>query len=466
MPRWLVQSGMAEQHMRGVSALVMVEDGEGVLGPLDELRPASEIRIGAKTTRERWEAWLTSRGAAGARTISLTRAKVAALAAERWPETVWAANRGEASGVALVVNARAVVPSEQAAGLAAGERLVEAGTGATVVAAVDGAELARALGAGGGSGDGDGVREAVWGLAERGRIKGEVAAPALMSRPWHARAMLEAALAMDLELLAARLPSVRVALGLDRVTLVPGPEPVVLGAAAEGAGVAGGRGLLMHPTARVMPGVILDNEAGVIALDEGAVVRPGATLVGPCWVGPHSTVLDKALIKANTAIGPWCKVAGEVGGTTFQGFANKAHDGHLGDSHVGEWANLGAGTTNSNLLNTYGEVIARATPESGLERTGRQFLGAIIGDHVKTAICTRMMTGCIIGTGTMWAASAAVTGTVAGFSWATDAGVRAFRFDKFMEVARAAMARRKLSPGAAYAARLEELSKRASNAAK
>jgi hypothetical protein len=172
-------------------------------------------------------------------------------------------------------------------------------------------------------------------------------------------------------------------------------------------------------------------------------------------------VLDRTLVKGGTALGPWCKVAGEVGGTIFQGFANKAHDGHLGDSWIGAWANLGAGTVNSNLLNTYGEVMARAFGPDGkpgpTERTGEQFLGAVIGDHVKTAIATRMMTGCIVGTGTMWAAAQAVSGTVQAFSWVTDAGARVYAAEKFLEVARAAMGRRKLTLGTDSEARLRSL---------
>ncbi|MFT3685650.1 MAG: hypothetical protein QM783_12110 [Phycisphaerales bacterium] len=82
--------------------------------------------------------------------------------------------------------------------------------------------------------------------------------------------------------------------------------------------------------------------------------------MGPAYIGSHSTVIERTLVKAHSSIGPWCKVAGEVGGVVFQGFANKAHDGHLGDAFVGEWSNLGAGTTNSNLLNTYGEVTMRS----------------------------------------------------------------------------------------------------------
>ncbi len=168
-------------------------------------------------------------------------------------------------------------------------------------------------------------------------------------------------------------------------------------------------------------------------------------------------MLERATIRQNTAVGPWCKVNGEIGGVLFQGYSNKAHDGYLGDSFVGEWVNLGAGTTNSNLLNTYGEVITRATPDGKHERTGETFLGAIIGDHVKTAICTRIMTGSVLHTGGMFATTAAVSGCVAPFTWATDAGQRPYRFEKFIEVARAAMSRRKITPSGAYTTLLRDL---------
>jgi UDP-N-acetylglucosamine diphosphorylase/glucosamine-1-phosphate N-acetyltransferase len=203
--------------------------------------------------------------------------------------------------------------------------------------------------------------------------------------------------------------------------------------------------------------VVLDSEHGAIHVAEHAVVRPGAVLIGPCYVGPHSTVLERATIRPGTAIGPWCKVNGEVGGTIFQGYANKAHDGYLGDAYVGEWVNLGAGTTVSNLLNTYSEVIAKATPGGSNERTGETFLGPVIGDHVKTAICTRVMTGSILHTGSMFATTAAVSGCVGPFTWATDEGQRVYRLDKFLEVARAAMERRKVEPSEAYIAALAAL---------
>ena len=137
-------------------------------------------------------------------------------------------------------------------------------------------------------------------------------------------------------------------------------------------------------------------------------------------------------------------MGGEVGGTVFQGFANKSHEGHLGDSYVGEWVNLGAGTTNSNLLNTYGEVSMRLEPDGSRWRSGRQFLGCILGDHVKTAIGTRIMTGTVIGTGAMVAGSTPPASVVPRFAWVTDDGVRSYRLDKFLDVAGTVMARREL----------------------
>jgi hypothetical protein len=90
-------------------------------------------------------------------------------------------------------------------------------------------------------------------------------------------------------------------------------------------------------------------------------------------------------------------VRGELSNTAFVGFANKAHDGFVGHSVVGRWVNLGAGTTTSNLKNTYGKVRLDVARES--IDTGRQYLGSLLGDHVKTAIGTMFGTGTVVGCG-------------------------------------------------------------------
>ena len=197
----------------------------------------------------------------------------------------------------------------------------------------------------------------------------------------------------------------------------------------------------VHHSASLLPGVVLDVSKGAIRIEEGTIIRPNAVLCGPCWIGKHCTITDGALIKPNTSIGPHCKVGGEVGGTIFQGYSNKSHDGHLGDSVVGEWVNFGAGSTNSNLLNTYGDIIL--TDLSGKRhKTGRQFVGCFVGDHAKFAISTRIMTGTIIGTGSMVATTTPAPSPTNRFSWLTDGGARTYRIDKFLTVAQTMMKRR------------------------
>ena len=215
--------------------------------------------------------------------------------------------------------------------------------------------------------------------------------------------------------------------------------------------------VLLDPDATVYPGATLDVEAGPIAIAGGAVLRPGAVVGSPTAIGPHCIVREHAVVRGNSAFGPHCKVGGEAAGVIFQGYTNKVHEGYIGDSWLGEWTNLGAGTTNSNLLNTYSEIVSQATPGGQRERTGETFLGAMIGDHVKTAIGTRIMTGAVIGTGSMWAAGHAITGCLEPFAWVTDAGHRQYRLEKFVEVMRAVMARRDVEPSDAYVARLAGL---------
>ena len=197
----------------------------------------------------------------------------------------------------------------------------------------------------------------------------------------------------------------------------------------------------VHPSATILPGVVFDASSGAIRIEEGAVIHPNAVLIGPCWIGKESRVYEHALLKMNTSIGPMCKVSGEIGGTVFQGYSNKCHVGHLGDSVVGEWVNFGAGTSNSNLLNTYGEVIVTDL-EGKKHRTDKQYVGCFVGDHVKFAIETRIMTGTIVGTGAMIASTSPVPSPTQRFAWVTDKGVRTYAMDKFVSVANTVMARR------------------------
>ena len=212
----------------------------------------------------------------------------------------------------------------------------------------------------------------------------------------------------------------------------------------------------IHSSATLFPTTVLDASNGAIRIEADVVIRPNAVIIGPCWIGAGSTVYEAGIIKANTSIGPCCKVSGEVGGTIIQGYTNKCHDGHLGDSVIGEWVNFGAGTTNSNVLNTYGEVVVMDL-DGIRHKTGRNYVGCFVGDHVKFAINTRIMTGSMIGMGAMIATSTPAPSPTHRFAWLTDGDSRTYRTSKFLDVARTVMARREKELDAATEAVIQRL---------
>jgi UDP-N-acetylglucosamine diphosphorylase/glucosamine-1-phosphate N-acetyltransferase len=191
---------------------------------------------------------------------------------------------------------------------------------------------------------------------------------------------------------------------------------------------------------RPAPGVVLDGSKGPVVVDHHASLGANCVLQGPCYIGPYAAVAPLANIRAGTSIGMMCKVGGEVSNSIFFGYSNKSHEGFMGDSYVGKWVNLGAGTTTSNLKNTYGEISVQ-TPE-GMVKTGRRFLGTVMGDHTKTAIGTRLAAGSYLGFSSMLAVSSIAPKVVPSFSFNTDAGSEAYDLPKAIEVMKSVFDRR------------------------
>lgn len=140
----------------------------------------------------------------------------------------------------------------------------------------------------------------------------------------------------------------------------------------------------------------INTEEGPVIIGPHVVIEPGAHLKGPLLVCEGATIRMGARISGPTVIGPHCKVGGEISNVNFQGWANKAHDGFLGNSVIGRWCNLGAGTESSNLKNTYGEVRQWSAVSGMLEGTGLQFCGLLMGDHSKCGIGTTFNTGTVV----------------------------------------------------------------------
>ncbi|MDT8367722.1 MAG: hypothetical protein RQ745_00840 [Longimicrobiales bacterium] len=193
-----------------------------------------------------------------------------------------------------------------------------------------------------------------------------------------------------------------------------------------------------HEDVDIGPGVILDAREGAIRLDQGVRVSGPARLSGPLHLGWDTWVLGGSV--ARSSIGPVSKVHGEIADSILLGWANKAHDGHLGHALVGRWVNLGAGTTNSDLRNDYATVkveLPDRRVDSGLVK-----LGCMIGDHVKTGIGTLIPSGATLGAGSQIATGGLVAARIPPFSWVTSRGIDAYRLDRFEDAMRAVMARR------------------------
>lgn len=199
--------------------------------------------------------------------------------------------------------------------------------------------------------------------------------------------------------------------------------------------------LLIDDGAVIEPLVVLDTRGGPIWIQAGAEIRSFSRLAGPLVIGRGTRIVGGQL--RESSIGPMCVVHGELSNSIFLGYANKSHDGFLGHSIVGRWANLGAGTITSNLKNTYGPIRLNL----GSERidTGMTFLGSLIGDHVKTAIGTMLPTGCVIGTGANLFGSRRPESMVPAFAWGTDEPGRLLACRMFLQTAARVLPRRQVA---------------------
>lgn len=157
-----------------------------------------------------------------------------------------------------------------------------------------------------------------------------------------------------------------------------------------------GDDLYIHPSAKVYASTINSTLGPVILLEDSEVME-GSLIRGSLVLGAHATLKMGTKIYGPTAIGPYCKIGGEVNNCSFQAYSNKGHDGFTGNSIFGEWCNLGADTNTSNLKNNYSTIKLWDFEASTYLDSNMQFCGTIMGDHSKTSINTMLNTGTVIG---------------------------------------------------------------------
>lgn len=199
--------------------------------------------------------------------------------------------------------------------------------------------------------------------------------------------------------------------------------------------------LYVGQDAEIEAGAVIDLRPGPIYIDDYARVLALSKIIGPAYIGKNS-IIDQAKISGGTTIGENCRISGEVESSIFQGYANKHHYGFIGHSYIGEWVNLGAGTTDSDLKNNYTTVKVKIGNKK--IDTGKLKVGCFIGDHTKTAIGTMIPTGAVIG---IFANVLMPAKSIPNFYWSKG---KRWAFDKLIRTAKIVMSRRNVTMSQSY----------------
>lgn len=173
---------------------------------------------------------------------------------------------------------------------------------------------------------------------------------------------------------------------------------------------------------------IINASTGPVYIGKNATVMEGCIIRGPFALCEGAVLKMGAKIYGATTIGPYCSAGGEIKNSVLFGYSNKAHDGYLGDSVIGEWCNLGAGTTNSNVKNTAGEVTMWNEAAKDFVGVGIK-AGLIMGDYSRAAINTAFNTGTVVGVCCNIFAAGFPPKLVPHFTW----GNQKYEFDKALK---------------------------------
>ena len=203
-----------------------------------------------------------------------------------------------------------------------------------------------------------------------------------------------------------------------------------------------GNSLIFIEEGAVVEGAMLNVKNGPIYVGCDAEVMEGSCLRGPIALCEHAVINMGARVYGATTLGPYCKVGGEVNNVVMIGYSNKAHDGFLGNAVIGEWCNIGGGSTASNLKNDYTEIKLWNYPAHRFLRTGLQFCGLIMGDHSKSGINCMFNTATVLGVGVNVHGAGFPRNFVASFSEGSTSGFTDVPMTKFFDIARRMMARR------------------------
>lgn len=205
-----------------------------------------------------------------------------------------------------------------------------------------------------------------------------------------------------------------------------------------------GNALFVEEGAKVEYATI-NTKTGPVYIGKDAEIMEGALIRGPFVLGNDAVVKMGSKIYGPTTIGPHCKVGGEISNSVFFSYSNKAHDGFVGNSVIGEWCNLGADTNTSNLKNNYSNISVWNYLEEKMKQTNIQFCGLMMGDYSKSGINTMFNTGTVAGVSANIFGGDFPPKHLPSFYWGGSNTEEEFELEKAFDAANRMMNRRNLS---------------------
>jgi UDP-N-acetylglucosamine diphosphorylase/glucosamine-1-phosphate N-acetyltransferase len=364
---------------------ILFDASRDSLKPLTYIRPVCDIRIGILTIREKWEKYL------GDKTSTITENYLSAKYPTAHSEEMMLINGSICPTSSLV---------EEIKNLKVGQALV---SGNNVIAMYKTKEQFLS--------DEDSTQEV--------SFEGEFIK---ITNPWDIFALNDKALREDFKLLTQGRKSA----ALSDTNRVLGKENIFVEEGAE------------------VEFAVLNAKEGPIYIGKDAQIMEGSVVRGPFAMCEHSVLKMASKIYGATTLGPYVKVGGEVSNVVIFGYSNKAHDGFIGNSVIGEWCNIGADTNASNLKNTYEEVRLWSIEQNTFVPTGQTFCGTIMGDHSKCGINTMFNTGTVVGVSSNIYGHGYQRNFIPSFVWGGTAGLKVFDIDKAIQVAEKMYQRRNI----------------------
>jgi UDP-N-acetylglucosamine diphosphorylase/glucosamine-1-phosphate N-acetyltransferase len=187
---------------------------------------------------------------------------------------------------------------------------------------------------------------------------------------------------------------------------------------------------------------VLNAQSGPIYLGKNSIIQEGVVIRGSFALCENAQINMGAKLRGDTTVGPFSKVGGEISNSVFFGNSNKSHDGYLGNSVIGEWCNLGAGTNSSNLKNNYETVKLWNHAENSFKNTGLQFCGLMMGDHSKSGISTMFNTGTVVDVCANIFGGGLPPTYIPSFAWGGAHGFTIYKIEKALETINKVMSRR------------------------